>query len=113
MANFEINVVDEETDTRIDDFLEYVNGTDRKLAADCYYTAEALVSAFVRAIDVPRHPLEQAIRECASELWHRRNAPNGIQGFSTPDGESPVRIARDPMIAARAILKPFLPLGFA
>lgn len=51
--------------------------------------------------------LDRAILECASELFHRRQAPNGIAQFGTPDG-SVVRVARDPMVGAYPILAPFI-----
>ena len=61
---------------------------------------------------VPQVAVDQATLLCGSELYHRKNAPNGIAQFTTPDG-TPIRVARDPMVAARPILAPFLTGGFA
>ena len=48
--------------------------------------------------------------ECASELYAKQNAIGGIvSDFS--DGPT-VRLARDPMVAARPLLAPYVPLGF-
>ena len=62
---------------------------------------------------IPEAVLRRAILEVGSELFHRRQAPNGFPQFATPDGGQAQRIARDPMVAARPILAPFLPMGFA
>jgi hypothetical protein len=55
----------------------------------------------------------RAILECGSELFYRRNAPSGITQFATPDGQSAVRVARDPMVGAYPILAPYMAAGFA
>lgn len=80
--------------------------------AECLNEAFQLVERHVGANVVPEDVRSRAILEAASELFHRRQAPNGVSQFAAPDGGA-IRIARDPMNAARAILAPFLPLGFA
>jgi hypothetical protein len=75
-------------------------------------TAEALVSARVGSAVVPQVILDRAILGAASELYNQKDAPNGIAQFNTFDA-APIRVARDPMVAAYPILRPFLPLGFA
>lgn len=62
--------------------------------------------------DVPVAVLQRAYIEVGSELFNRQSAPNGISQFASADG-SPIRIARDPMVAAEPILRPFLTGGFA
>ena len=47
----------------------------------------------------------------AAELYHRKNTKNGIAQFAVPDMASPIRIARDPMVAAYPILNRFLMRG--
>lgn len=61
---------------------------------------------------VPPTVLNRAYLEVGSELYNRRSAPNGISQFTSADG-SAIRVARDPLVAARPILAPFLPLGFS
>lgn len=80
----------------------------------CLEEAMALVDQRCGAAKatVPVAALERAYIEAGSELYNRRAAPNGISQFSAADG-SAIRIARDPMVAAEPILRPFLPLGFA
>lgn len=85
---------------------------DATFVGQCVDEARALVGQLVGKHEPPTEILDRATIEAASELYHRRQAPNGISQFATPDG-SPIRIARDPMNTARAILTPFLPLGFA
>lgn len=62
--------------------------------------------------NVPEAALRRAYIEVGSELYNRRAAPNGISQFAAADG-SAIRIARDPMVAAEPILRPFLPMGMA
>lgn len=85
---------------------------DETFIEQCVDSASALVAKATKDAEVPSEILDTAIIEVGSELYHRRQAPNGISQFAAPDG-SHQRIARDPMNAARAILAPFLPLGFA
>lgn len=61
---------------------------------------------------VPYDVLERAYIEVGSELYNRRSAPNGISQFAAADG-SAIRVARDPLVAARPLLQPYLPLGFS
>lgn len=87
---------------------------DASFIGECVDEATALVSRVAAdAVNpVPVEIIDRAVIEVGSELFHRRAAPNGISQFAALDGQ-PVRVARDPMNAARAILAPFLPLGFA
>lgn len=85
---------------------------DRDFTGQCVDEALALVNRACGDHDVPAEIRERAVIEAGSELFHRRQAPNGISQFAAPDG-SAQRVARDPMNAARAILQPYLPLGFA
>lgn len=84
--------------------------TDTDFVNACWQEAELLVDAFIGSSDVPSQVRDRAVMETGSELFHRRQAPNGIAQFSTLDG-SPIRIARDPMVGAYTILRPWvLPL---
>jgi hypothetical protein len=47
---------------------------------------------------------------CASEIFHRRQAPGGITQFADMSG-SAVRVGKDPMNAAYELLRPYV--GFA
>lgn len=86
---------------------------DAGFIGECVDEALALVSRVIGTVTtVPGEIHDRAVIEAGSELFHRRAAPNGISQFAAPDG-SQMRVARDPMNAARAIISPFLPLGFA
>lgn len=82
----------------------------------CYGEALSLVTAYVGTIDpvtaIPDEVLERAYLEVGSELYHRRQAPNGVAQFSTFDG-APIRVARDPMVGAYPLLQRYLGLGMA
>lgn len=88
--------------------------SDELFVSDCYAEARALVDQMIgsNVAAVPAEIRTRGILEAGSELFHRRQAPNGIAQFAAVDG-SAIRVARDPMVAARAILVPFLPIGFA
>ena len=77
----------------------------------CWDDAYQLVTNFVGTRDVPEQIFERAVLECGSELFHRRQAPNGISQFASYDG-APIRIARDPMTPAYAILRQGMVIGF-
>lgn len=63
---------------------------------------------------IPQEIVDRATLEVAAELYHRRNAPNGIKNFADGfDGAGAIRVARDALVAARPLLAPYLPLGFA
>lgn len=93
---------------------EYVGAPDSDAAfvEECWDEATALVNVFVGAETVPVAILDRAFLEVGSELYHRRQAPNGIAQFASMDG-SPVRVARDPMLGAYPLLQRFMTPGLA
>ena len=95
--------------------LEYVNGnaSDADLAERAWGTASALVAVHVGTAVVPAGVLEEATLLCGSEIFYKRQAPNGIQQLATPEGVTSTRVARDPMLAAYPLLAPFVGMGFA
>lgn len=99
--------------TRTEALIEYV-GADASQTAfveSCVDAAVGLVSQFVGSSDVPAGVLERAILEVGSEMFHRRNAPNGVAQFAV-DG-SAIRVARDPMVGAYPLLARYVGGGFA
>ncbi|QRY40851.1 hypothetical protein JVX92_00720 [Microbacterium hominis] len=98
------------------------SGTHSVSTADAAFLEDSLDEAIAlvnnecgTAIDrVPVAVLYRAYLECGSELYQRKNAPQGVTQFASPDGgTTPVRTSRDPMSGARLILRPFLGGGFA
>lgn len=81
---------------------------------ECVSVAWLSVMHFVGAAVVPRYILDRAVLEVAAELYHRKNAPNGIKSYAdTFDGASAIRVARDALVAARPLLTPYMPLPIA
>jgi hypothetical protein len=85
---------------------------DAEFIEECKAEAEALVDAHttgnLRAgVVLPSVIRARAVLEVGADLYHRRQARNGVAGF---DGEqmAPVRVRNDPMGAAYATLRPFL-----
>ena len=77
----------------------------------CLTAGENLVDNYIGEVEtVPEQIHDQAVLICASELFHRRSAPNGIAQFATADG-SPIRVGKDPMTAVYPLLLPFLNYG--
>jgi hypothetical protein len=89
------------------------NLSDDTFLEACLTEATMLVGRFVGTATVPAEIVDRATLEVSSELFHRRQAPNGIAQFATVDGVSPIRVARDPMVAAYPILTPWLGVGVA
>jgi hypothetical protein len=77
----------------------------------CLSAGNAMVGNYIGAVDtVPHEVHHQAILICASEIYHRRSAPNGIAQFASMDG-SPIRVAKDPMGAVYPLLLPYVGFG--
>ena len=96
------------------DLLEYVGAKDAQLVfvTECWDEALVLVTAYVDPVMIPAEILDRACLEVGAELFHRKSAKNGIAQFGAVDGQ-PVRIARDPMVAAYPLLDRFVKGGFA
>lgn len=94
----------------------YVNSTsasDETFLVSCWEEAGDLISDYIGEHVVPASVAHRAQLEVAAELFHRRQAPGGITQFATIDGPSPVRMARDPLLAAYPLLDRYLPAGLA
>lgn len=90
----------------VEQFRAYVGTKEVSSFVDsCLASATQMVSRFVGSGRVPGDVLDSAVLSCASELFHRRSAPNGVAQFA--DLGTTVRIAKDPMNAAREMLLPF------
>lgn len=61
---------------------------------------------------VPLGVLRQAVLLVASQVWHAQDAPHGVANWAD-DGAAPVRVSRDPMTAARPLLRRYVGLGIA
>lgn len=95
------------------DLRGYVSATeaDDAFLDKCVAEAVALVEAYVADVEVPEAIEDRAVLEVGSELYHRRQAPNGVAQFGLELGSAPVRIARDPMVGAYPLLSPFMGPG--
>lgn len=86
---------------------------------DDVMTARGLVAAYIkgyehRFVDAEAaRVLARAIEKCAIELFEQRKAPSGVRAFGDLDGAQVVRVARDPMVAARPLLAPFIGLAIS
>lgn len=96
------------------DLQEYVGApeTDAAFIEQCWDEATALVTQFIGAETIPVAIIDRATLEVGSELYHRRQAPNGIAQFASMDG-SPIRVARDPMLGAYPLLQRYMVLGLS
>jgi hypothetical protein len=93
------------------DFAEYVGADVDDFLTNCLNAGHALVDNYQGSVDtVPQSVHTQAVMICASEIFHRKSAPNGISQFASFDG-APVRVAKDPMNAVYPLLLPYV--GFA
>lgn len=93
--------------TDLRDYVGTATPADEAQAKDAWDTAFVLVTTYVGAAEVPTVIFDRAVLEVGSELFHRKNAPNGVAQFNTFDA-APIRVARDPMVAAYPLLAPYL-----
>ena len=82
--------------------------SDREFVGECLIQAQTLVSAYVSTAVVPEDIINLSSQQVASELYNRRNAPSGIAQFSSLDGQTPYRVAKDPMTSVYPILGRFV-----
>lgn len=79
--------------------------------------ADALCAAYIDGhadrftTEQARALYERAVLKAAAELYEQRKAPNGVRNFADMDGSTVIRVARDPMVAARPLLAALLPLA--
>lgn len=94
---------------------DYVGASsnDATYVASCFAEAKELVDGYIGTATVPASTLGRAYLEAGSELFHRRQAPNGIAQFATAEGASPVRVARDPLVGVYPLVSRFVGGGFA
>lgn len=77
----------------------------------CFDDATELVNDYVGEVYVPEARLALAILKTGAELYSQRDAPQGVSQFSDVNN-NPVRVARDPLVAAKPILRKYV-IGIA
>lgn len=92
------------------DLADYVNATLDDFITGCYNDAESQVDAFIGNATVSANVRNRCILMCGSEMYHARQAPNGIAQYNDMTG-APVRIARDPMLSVYALLQQHMVTG--
>jgi len=93
------------------EFQAYVGTEETAFPQECLTSGHALVTRYIGEVEgVPAHIHDQAVYIASSELFHRRSAPQGVAQFASMDG-TPVRVARDPMIAVYPLLQPYVGYG--
>ena len=72
-------------------------------------TADAQVARHLGTAQaqVPAPGRERAVLAGGAELWAGRSAVGGVLAAFSDMGGTPVRLARDPMVAAAALLRPW------
>ena len=95
----------------LEQFQAYVGTDETTFPQECLTSGLALVNRFIGTVTtVPTAIKDQATLIASSELFHRRSAPQGVAQFASLDG-TPVRVARDPMIAVYPLLQPYTGYG--
>ena len=95
----------------IEEFRAYI-GTDETsdFVSECLTAGHALVTKFVGTATVPSTIHDNAVLMASSELFYRRQSPQGVTQFASMDG-NPIRAAKDPLNAARELLRPYTGFG--
>jgi hypothetical protein len=93
----------------LSEFKDYVGTKDATdFPQSCLTAGHALVTNYIGTVTtVPTEIHDQAVLMVSSELYHRRNAPNGIAQFADFGGGA-VRVGKDPMSPAYNLLLPFV-----
>jgi len=73
----------------------------------CFDDATELVNDYVGETYIPEAKLALAILKTGGELYSQRDAPGGISQFSDMNA-NPIRVARDPLTAAKPILRKYV-----
>ena len=95
----------------LEEFQAYVGTEETVFPQECLTAGQALITRYIGEVeDIPTAIEDQAVLIASSELFHRRSAPQGVAQFASMDG-TPVRVARDPMIAVYPLLQPYTGYG--
>jgi len=88
---------------------DYIRASDENddFVERCFNDATELVTDYIGDTYVPEARLSLAILKTGSELYSQRDAPQGVSQFSDPDN-NPIRVARDPLVAAKPILRKYV-----
>lgn len=74
---------------------------------DCLAEATELVDGYIGESPIPEVRYDLAVKKTAAELYAQRDAPQGVSQFSDLDNVQPIRVARDPLTAAKPILRKY------
>lgn len=96
----------------LQNFKDYVGTKDATdFPQSCLDAGYAMVVRLIGdATGIPTEVIDQATLIAASEMFHRRNSPQGVSQFADMSG-APVRVGRDPLAAVTPILSPYI--GYA
>jgi hypothetical protein len=91
------------------EFRAYV-GTDEDstFVDECLTGGHALVTRLIGdATGIPVSVHDNAVLIASSELYYRRQSPQGVSQFAAFDG-SPARLSKDPLTAVFPLIMPYL-----
>jgi len=93
-----------------DELMKFLGASesDRAFVEECLNQATTLITTYIGSAVVPEDIMNNATQQVASEMFHRRNAPSGIAQFSSLDGVSPIRVAKDPMTSVYPLLRRYV-----
>lgn len=84
---------------------------DDDFVQECLADATELVTDYVGDKFVPEVKLDLAIKVTGRDLYAQRDSPQGVGQF-TDMNNNPIRVARDPLTAAKPILRKYV-IGIA
>jgi hypothetical protein len=98
-------------------YVQAVGADDLAFVQQCAAEATELVTGLIggsaddpNPFAVPQAIVARAVLEVGADLYFRRASRNGIVPFDGDDPQ-PMRINRDPLVAAYPILRPYLVMG--
>lgn len=80
---------------------------DDDFVEECFNEAVEFVTDYVGDKFVPEIKLDAAIKVTGRDLYAQRDSPQGVGQFSDTN-DTPIRVARDPLVAAKPILRKYV-----
>lgn len=97
-----------------DEVAAYLKVSPSPFSALCAERAETLVNSAIATLKAERLPdgiKKLAICEVAAKLYAWRDAPQGVANYSDIDTPIPIRVSKDALVTAKALIAPYATAG--
>lgn len=97
-----------------DEVANYLKVAPSPFSALCAERAQTLVNSAIDTLKAERIPegiKRLAICEAAAKLYAWRDAPQGVANYSDIDTPIPIRVSKDALVTAKALIAPYATSG--